>query len=62
MDVLFLLAFAFGIVYAMVVAARWAFKIDRTRPSRERLNRREAGRINEAFDEIVKRFSGDDPK
>ena len=55
MDVLLALAFAFGLVYAMVLGARWAFKIDQDEwRKRERLSRRERTRITSEFEDIAR--------
>ena len=60
MDAFFLIALAFGLVYAMVRGARWAFKIDREEwRKRERLPRRERRRDTGIFDSIVQHLKKD---
>lgn len=57
MDIVLALAFAFGLTYAMIRGARWAFKIDKEEARRrEALSRREAHRINETFEDIANRL------
>lgn len=54
MDVLIALVFAFGLLYAMILGARWAFKIDQDeRRKRERLKRRDRRRTDQAFEDIA---------
>lgn len=63
MDVLFPLAFAFGLVYVMVRAARWAFKLDaKARETSPRKVRRRRERFLhpdlEDIDALTKRAFG----
>lgn len=60
MDIVLALAFAFGLAYAMVLGAQWAFRIDKEEARRrEALGRREANRINRTFEEIASRLRKD---